>query len=284
MAPARAKRKPGRKASPKPKRASSADRYDLYQQAVQAPDVDVLFFERVFEELHGSMKARVFREDFCGTAAMCCEWVKRGQDRVAYGVDLDPEPIAWGEEHNVNRLGDDARARVHLIEADVRDPEAPEADIVAAQNFSYCVFKTRDELRRYFSTVRSRLRSPGIFVADLFGGYESMEDDREEITEYKGFDYVWEQHRFDPVTHFGTYKIHFRFKDRSRLDDAFVYDWRLWTIPEVREVLIEAGFDRAVVYWEGTDPSTGEGTDRYDRVESGDCDPAWNAYIIGVVG
>ena len=66
------------------------------------------------------------------------------------------------------------------------------------------------------------------------------------------------------------------------MQDAFQYDWRLWTIPEVREVLLEAGFDRADAYWEDSDARSGEGNGVYRRREHGSSDPAWNAYIIGV--
>ena len=49
-----------------------------------------------------------------------------------------------------------------------------------------------------------------------------------------------------------------------------------------REIALEAGFSRADVYWEGTDEKTGNGNDVYELAETGDCDPAWNAYVIGV--
>lgn len=272
------------KPSKKPKTlklSKTADRYELYQQSVQAPDVDVEFFTRIYRT-EFKKKPKVLREDFCGTAAVACEWVKLGAERVAFGVDLDPEPLEWGRRHNLAALPPKAQARVKLIEGDVRDAKTPPADVLAAQNFSYCIFKTRDALRGYFSAGRQALADEGVMILDLFGGHESMEDDREEVTEHEGFDYVWEQHRFDPVTHFGTYKIHFRFPDRSEMKNAFVYEWRLWTIPEVREVLVEAGFSRADVYWEGTDEETGDGTGIYHRQEQGECDPAWNAYIVGV--
>lgn len=264
-------------------RAKTADRYALYQRAVQAPDVDAHFFARVYRSTFGRAGHRL-REDFCGTAAVCCEWVKGHRDRVAFGVDLDPEPLDWGRAHNLAPLPEAARERVTLIQGDVRSTDTPSVDIVAAQNFSYCIFETRDELRAYFRRVLEELDHQGVLILDLFGGYESMEDDREEITDYGDFEYIWDQHRFDPITHHGTYKIHFRFPDRSRIRDAFVYEWRLWTIPEVSEVLVEAGFDRADVYWEDTDEETGEGNGYYRRRETGECDPAWNAYIVGVKG
>jgi SAM-dependent methyltransferase len=262
--------------------AETSDPFALYLRAVQAPDVDVAFFERVYRAQHGAAP-RVLREDFCGTAAVACEWVRRGRDREAWGVDLDGPTLAWGDARHRAPLGA-AAARVHLVEGDVRTARTAPADIVVAQNFSYFVFKTRDDLRAYFRAAHAHLGPRGVLVLDLFGGYESMEDDREDITEHDGFDYVWEQARFDPITHHGTYKIHFRFPDGSALEDAFVYDWRVWTIPEVREVAVEAGFDRADAYWEDTDHRTGQGSGVYRRRERGECDPAWNAYVVAVKG
>ncbi len=267
----------------KPTKAERADRYALYLAAVQAPDVDVKFFNKIYRQ-NFKRGAKVLREDFCGTAAVCCEWVQKKTDRVAYGVDLDPEPLAWGREHNLSKISESARERVHLVEGDVLTADVPPADIIAAQNFSYCIFETRAELKAYFERAYAGLADNGVFILDLFGGYESLEDDREEKTAYDGFDYIWHQEKYDPVTAHGTFKIHFAFSDRSKIRDAFVYEWRLWTIPEVREVLIEAGFDRADPYWEGTDPKTGDGNGIFKRVERGESDPAWNAYIVGVKG
>ncbi len=262
-------------------KAQKADRYDLYLQSVQAPDVDVRFFKKVYK---GCLKAepKVLREDFCGTAAVCCEWVRLNKEYEAYGVDLDPQPLAWGEEHNLGQLKPKQKARVHLLEGDVRSATSAPADIIAAQNFSYCIFKTRDGLRDYFKAAYENLATKGVMVLDLFGGYEAIEDGREDVTEHSGFKYVWEQAKFDPITHDALFHIHFRFSDRSELEQAFTYDWRLWTIPEVREVLLEAGFDETHVYWEGTDKETGEGNGVFKRRKHGDSDPAWNAYIVGV--
>ena len=283
MAKKKKKRKKDKKSKKngKPTQAELADRYELYLASVQAPDVDARFFNKVYRRSF-DRPPKVFREDFCGTAAVCCEWVARKKDRTAYGVDLDPEPLSWGAENNLGRLKNGQRERVQLVQGDVRTADTPPADIVAAQNFSYCVFKQRDELRRYFERVRTSMASEGVFILDLFGGYESLEDNREEVTEYDGFDYVWEQHEYDPINAHGIYKIHFRFDDGSELSDAFIYDWRLWTIPEVCELLREAGFAEADVYWEGTDEKTGEGNGVYKPQKKGECDPAWNAYIVGV--
>ena len=54
------------------------------------------------------------------------------------------------------------------------------------------------------------------------------------------------------------------------------------TIPEVRELLADAGFTRTDVYWEGADED-GEGTGQYSRLDSlqGD-EGAWVSYIVAV--
>jgi hypothetical protein len=285
MPPPMAKRKQG-KSKPKHRRsgpplAESADRYALYQRAVQSPDVDAAFLDHVYRETRGRAP-RVLREDFCGTFAVCCEWAKLGAEREAWGVDLDPEPLAWGRAHNLAQLDPSEQARVRLEQGDVRTVETPAADVIAAENFSYFTFKTRDALRGYLKRTLRGLDHHGLLVLDLFGGYESYEDDREEITEHDGFDYVWDQAKFDPITHDATFHIHFRFPDKSRLQEAFTYQWRMWSIPEIRELVLEAGYARADVYWEGTDSDTGEGTGVYEKAEHGDADPSWNAYVIGV--
>ena len=73
---------------------------------------------------------------------------------------------------------------------------------------------------------------------------------------------------------------HFEFPDRSRMDRAFSYYWRLWTLPEIREMLAEAGFSEITVYWEGTDQESNEGNGIYEPAEVGDADPGWVCYVV----
>ncbi|MEM7071524.1 MAG: class I SAM-dependent methyltransferase, partial [Pseudomonadota bacterium] len=80
------------------------------------------------------------------------------------------------------------------------------------------------------------------------------------------FDYVWDQDEYDPITAKVVNYIHFKFPDRSRIDCAFRYEWRLWSIPEVREALTAAGFSETIAYWEGTDQRTGEGNGVYREI------------------
>lgn len=258
--------------------ASRADKYDLYIRSVQSPDVEVAFFDRVFRNHYGHPPL-VLREDFCGTALVCYEWVKSRSNRTAIGVDLDPEPLEWGRRKLMPELRGDAARRLRLIEGDVRTTRA-KADIISAQNFSYFCFETRSELRDYFAHARRHLGDEGLLVLDALGGSEVLEDDREEVTSFRGFKYVWHQVDFDPVSHHCKYAIHFRFKDGSELKNAFRYEWRLWTLPELRELLVEAGFGGVDIYWEATDRETGDGNGVYRKRERGDADPAWVVYLV----
>ena len=47
--------------------AKTADRHELYQLSVQAPETEVEFMTRTFRKLYGR-KPLEMREDFCGTA------------------------------------------------------------------------------------------------------------------------------------------------------------------------------------------------------------------------
>ena len=269
------------KASRKPTMASLADKYDLYLKSVQSPETEIHFINRVYRHEYGR-PARELHEDFCGTFAVCCAWVKGKSGRRAIAVDIDPEPLAWGRQHNLSQLSPAAQQRIQLLQQDACTVRGPKADAVAAQNFSFCIFKQRDQLRRYFLAAYQNLKNRGVLVLDMMGGPEAFEEGLEDVHRYKGFTYVWDQHRFDPITHHATCFIHYRFRDGSEMRRAFRYDWRVWTIPEIRELLIEAGFKRADVYWEGTDSETGEGNDVYRRCEHAASDPAWIAYLVAV--
>jgi len=259
-------------------RADRADRHVLYEASVQDPESELEFVAETFEELTGRKLGNI-REDFCGTAYTACHWVAAGREHRAVGVDLDGETLAWGRDHHVARLGRGARARVQLVQGDVLDVGTEAVDAVLAMNFSYYLFTTRERLRRYFEAARAALKSDGILFLDAFGGYEAHQE-LEERTEYDDYTYVWDQSAFNPIDQHMTCRIHFEFPDGSELRDAFVYEWRLWTLPEVRELLLEAGFSSATVYWEGTDEETGEGDGIYSPSEQGDADAGWIAYVV----
>jgi len=257
--------------------AEKADIHDLYEQSVQAVDVEVEFLRDTYKALRGR-EALSLREDFCGTASLACEWVRTGPRRHAIGVDNDADVLAWGRRNRVARLSESARARVKLLHDDVRSVRTDAVDIVGAFNFSYFLFKTRDEMRAYFASVRQSLTSDGLFFLDAFGGPDAS-DLVKEKTKFDGFTYVWEQAEFEPVTSRILCHIHFKFPDGSKIKRAFTYDWRLWTLPELRELLAEAGYSKVRVFWEGDD-GDGGGNGVFTEHATGEADPAWIAYLV----
>jgi hypothetical protein len=276
----REKKKQKRKRKSRRTQATRADRYDLYQKSVQEPAADTPFIHRVFKRQYGRAP-RSLREDFCGTAALACHWVERHEENIAVGIDLDPEPLEWGRKHNLSKLSPEQAARVKLIEGNVLDVGNGGFDLTVAFNFSYMIFDQRPLMLRYFRQARATLGSEGIFFLDVYGGPDAQRSLKEN-RECDGFDYVWDQHSFDPIRSRGVNYIHFEFDDGSRMRRAFKYVWRLWGINELRDLLEEAGFSKVEVYWEGTDRKTGEGNDIYKQRKSAEDDPAWVCYIAGI--
>lgn len=258
--------------------AKKCDRHELYEKSVQEPEAECDLIEQVWKEQRGRECVSI-REDFCGTAAVCMEWVKRRRKHTAIGVDLDPEVLGWGRARIPQRLNKEQAERVTLLEDNVLTVETGPVDSVLAMNFSYFLFTTRDELRRYFARAREALVDDGLFLADAYGGSDSFLEIEEE-RDMDGFTYVWDQHSYNPITGAATNFIHFRFPDGSQMERAFEYHWRLWTLPEVRELLIEAGFREVVVYWEGTDEETEEGDGEFSISERGEACPGWVAYLV----
>ena len=277
------RKRKGRRKSKKPRAVSTkiargADRHRLYEESVQEVEADVALIERLFKKRYGH-PPRLLREDFCGTAAMCCEWVRTRGDNRAIGVDIEPEVLEWCRTNHFPKLDADQRARVELRLADVLEDKTAGVDATCAFNFSYFCFQTREALLRYFRRAYKSLAEEGLFVIDLYGGADAQRT-MTETREQEGFDYVWDQHVFDPVSNHVINYIHFEFPDGSEMRRAFTYDWRLWSIPELRDLLAEAGFSESEVYWEGTERKTNEPNGVYRKVTSAPDDPAWVSYIV----
>jgi cyclopropane fatty-acyl-phospholipid synthase-like methyltransferase len=259
------------------RQARRPDRYALYEQAVQDPEADVALLRRIFRK-HFGRDPRRLREDFCGTAVLARRFVEKHPENEAWAIDLDPVPLAWGREHHREALRPEQRARLHLLQGDVREVRHRPVDVTVAFNFSYFLLRTREELRGYFAKARRTLAREGLFLVDCYGGADSFRTLRER-RRVNGFVYVWDQHAVDPISHSVTNFIHFEFRDGSRMRRAFRYDWRLWTLPEIRELLAEAGFSASEVYWEGTDRRTGEANGIFHPRERAPDDPAWICYV-----
>ena len=270
------------KNSAKPCQAELADKFVCYQHSVQEPDHEVRVFDQVYREAYKT-KPTTLREDFCGTFAVSCEWAKSDKNRQAIALDICPETLAWGTENNLGKLKAKVAERVEVLEQDVRSRTVPQVDVLAAQNFSFWCFKTRAEVVNYFKTACENLGEKGVMVMDMMGGKEcyasDVTDKRTIIKGKEGFKYHWEQAYFNPVTADCSFFIHFKFGDGSMIRKAFEYHWRFWTIPEVREMLAEAGFSISKVYWDIADED--EDAD-WQAVDEAPNDDSWLCYVVGI--
>ena len=263
--------------TPKKTMADKADINVLYEQSVQCVESEIDFVDETFKKLRGR-KAEILREDFCGTANTSCEWIRRRKTNKAIAVDLNEEVLEWGRQHKVGKLTKEQAKRVTLVNDNVMTVKTDKVDAVLAMNFSYWIFEDRPTMIKYFKRIHDMLVDDGILFLDAFGGYEAYQEMRER-TEHDKFTYVWDQASYDPVTGHCVCHIHFKFKDGSKINKAFTYEWRLWSLPELTEMLTEAGF-KATVYWEGTDEDTDEGNGIFVPATEGEADAGWIAYIV----
>eukprot|EP00877_Chromochloris_zofingiensis_P008289 jgi/Chrzof1/3713/Cz13g06070.t1 len=130
--------------------------------------------------------------------------------------------------------------------ADSTDLRSRPADIICALNYSVCLLHKRSDVLLYFKSVRASLcKDPGgIFVMDLLGGHTVEKAvTLQRLNPETGFRFVWEQERYNPITR--HLRCHITLKDpdtKVTLRHAFSYEWRMWTIPDVVELLRQAGF------------------------------------------
>lgn len=172
------------------------------------------------------------------------------------------------------------------------DSKIPARDIVCAFNYSCCCLHKRVELVSYFKHVLEALsKKGGVFVMDLYGGTSSEQSLRLQ-RRFPSFTYTWEQAEFDIIERKTRISLHFHLqKQQKKLRHAFSYSWRLWSLPEIKDCLEEAGF-RSVHFWLRKMPDTSEnrstegfgiGRDvKYEEVKSFQQEDAWNAYIVAV--
>jgi SAM-dependent methyltransferase len=254
----------------------SFDKYEYYKRAVQSPETDVSFYRKTYRELK-KKKPQTLREDFCGTFALSCEWVKLDKEHKAVGVDLAKEPLSYGRKHYLTKLNSDQQKRLKTQIGNVLTSPLPKVDIAVAVNFSFFIFKQRAFLKKYFSRVHQSLKKDGVFIIDCFGGTQTQ-DAIEESTNHRDFVYYWDQSNFNPLTNEAMFFIHFKRKGEKKRSKVFIYDWRIWSLQELKELLEEVGFKKTTIYWEGTTPK-GTGNGKFSKATEGEICESWIAYI-----
>ncbi|MGQ0628344.1 MAG: class I SAM-dependent methyltransferase [Phycisphaerales bacterium] len=224
---------------------SPLDRFDLYERCVQSPaDVVALILSA-----HGGAP-RVLGEDFSGSAAVSREWTASHADRSAVACDLDPAAIMLAARH----------PRVTAILGDVTtDPQVATSrvDAIFVGNFSVGYLHTRAALIGYLQRTRTRLSPGGVFVMDTYGGVDAFRpgalERRFPIEDGREIRSTFERIRGDQATGMVHNALHFRvFKGAevvAEFTSAFIYHWRLWSVPELADALDETGFDPPTLHW-----------------------------------
>lgn len=252
-------------------------KYKLYEHTVQNPNWQVDYLPQFHTWLTGKTPRR-FREDFCGSGKISCEWIKRSPKNSACGLDIDDETLDYAETVNRAPLTPSQKKRVQFVKQNVLKPTQQKFDMIGAFNFSFFIFHERKEILKYFRAAHRSLVSKGTLFLELAGGNGFLEPNSEEkVVKVPGIGMItqiWEQHQYDPITQVSDFSIHFKLPDGSILNDAFTYHWRMWQIRDLREALLDAGFKKTVVLWE----KDGE----YLPVETADLTESWVTYIVGV--
>jgi len=271
--PRKKKRDKPRAQSKRPTLAEKCDKYRAYELALQSPEVDVELLQQIYKQARGR-KARHLREDFCGSAATLRAWLDQGAKFTGEGYDIDAEVLEWGRRAHFARIG----RRAVLRHADAREKSLRAPDIRCAFNFSYWLFHQRAEVLEYFRAARDDLGIDGVFVVDLNGGPEALSEEAQ-VTDCDGFELICRQTNVRPLDNIADLAMHFRFPDGSVLRDAFTYRWRIWTLPEVMDLLREAGFTDIRCHWQVDEDD--EDT-RYEVTHTGYNDPAWIACLAAL--
>ncbi|UYV13634.1 MAG: class I SAM-dependent methyltransferase [Phycisphaera sp.] len=253
---------------------------DLYELCVQSPRhvVDLV------RAIHGD-EPTLLGEDFAGSGAVSRAWVGQSGRHRAWCVDRDAETLSRC----------DGADRIETRVGDVMD-EPASVDAIWVGNFSVGYHHDRASLLAYLKHVRARLKPGGVFVCDTYGGetaYTIGEVHRfhplpaEHAPDGKGgwrVRYTWEQREANPLTGMVTNALHFRIERAGFIDaehiDAFVYHWRLWSVPELRDALLEAGFASSAVYGQLPDAVDGDGRPYIQPMD--DTEEADDSFIVCV--
>lgn len=266
-----------------PVRASRPARltpWQLYELCVARPEVFVRFLEAIGPRARSGVP-HLLREDFSGSGGLARAWAARHGNAVA--VDIDPAVLRLADGTGVRTVrADAANCRVR-------------ADLIVATNFAIGYWHSRAALLTYLRRVCASLPPGGVFVCDLYGGADAFRTGQL-VTLQRGpsdelIEYTFEQRSADALSARVQDVLHFRVSPPGARSagarggyhyrNAFVYDWRLWSLPELRDALVEVGFGVVEVYAEVGDAVDEQGALYPRPITTGDeLDENWVVYVV----
>eukprot|EP00753_Platysulcus_tardus_P010823 PLAT3082.1.p3 GENE.PLAT3082.1~~PLAT3082.1.p3 ORF type:complete len:297 (+),score=109.09 PLAT3082.1:12-902(+) len=279
----------------------------LYERAVnRKPGPCISFVEKAYATADASTPLRRLREDFAGSSVYAAEFVRRDIRRSALAVDLDGGTLGWADKHTRAKIGDaGSRLRLHCGNVlddvplagpstgsdDEGDDRPWKADVVLAVNYAFNFLHSRKLLLEYLRLTVARLAPGGCLVADEFGGTQAGAKLHAECSLGDGDVYHWLQKPQQLLTgHMYTKMMFSKLADEHDAGDegsgggesalrlAFSYSWRLWTIAELREAILESGFVKVDVWWSATaeDGISSE----YRQCEAFPQSDNWNVFLV----
>ncbi len=229
--------------------------HSLYEICVQRPVTIARLIRSAHAQLAdpGSPPPRTLHEDFSGTAAISRAWVASDPLAHAVATDLDPLAIAFGQSRAAELGLDPSRIAWRTLDVRAAHTHASThpAHAIFVGNFSIGELHNRADLIAYLQAARARLCPQGLFICDTYGGAAAFRTGLVHRTHpgrkpAERILYTWEQRSIDPFTARVVNALHFRIEVAGEIIaqhfDAFVYHWRLWSVPELRDAMHEAGF------------------------------------------
>ena len=241
------------------------------------------FVDNRFKALRGR-RARLLREDFCGTANVSCEVGFRPPRQRAPSVSISTARCCSGQRsiiccssHASPAAADRPTLRKRAIKTYTDQPTS------FGNEFRYLAVQGAQGVERYFRRVRGfagRGRHPvsrRLWRLRLF----QREIVEEQEIEEGGFTYVWGAGEVRACQRQPDLPIHFDFPDGSRLERAFSYDCACG-LPEIRELVGGSRLPQICVYWQGWDERQ-EADGDFKPVSEGEADAGGSSYLGGEV-
>ncbi|KAI9137454.1 S-adenosyl-L-methionine-dependent methyltransferase [Paraphysoderma sedebokerense] len=262
------------------------DKHSLYAQSVQSPAEELKTIQNLYRThslaspVHNPFS---LREDFCGTAILCAEWIKSHPLRTAIGIDISSEVLNYARQNIIQ--GNEERIQLvqsNVLEVNIQNQkDISKVDVIVALNYGVCHFHKRADLIRYLKIAKEGLKKGGILICDLFGGRSI--GNRKVVRKFKDFTYQFTQSNYNirsstilcdisfffppsppspssksnasesPET-METHSRHRKFypqklsQKQKPMLKAFSYHFRVYSITDLEEAMYETGFKEVNVY------------------------------------